>query len=408
VVGERNLLFDKEDSMKILILGSGLMGPAAAHDALLDPQVSRVVVADVNAQLLDTCAKKFAGRKGAEKLSTVRLDLADQSAAVKLMADCDVAISAVPWNAAKLAIRAALKAGKPLVDFSWPIGFEEIAAMRKEVEAVGGSVIFGCGVEPGITEILARYAAEQFDRVDELHICCGGIPEKPTPPLGYKIVYGGNRLPFYDTDPFMVKNGKLVVVPRYSGVEAVKFSGVRGNLEAWHEGFMPWLLEIPQLKHLKLGTQKTVRYSGYAAKVSVLKELGLLSLTPVNVDGVQVPPKRVVDAVLYPKVKMEEGERDITVVSVEAIGRAEGKRQRVKIEMVDRFDTQTGFTSMARVTAFTASIVARMIGRGDLKVRGMLSPEKVVAGKLFPRFIADLAAHNVKFTISNGKRKTLR
>jgi saccharopine dehydrogenase-like NADP-dependent oxidoreductase len=393
--------------MNILILGSGLMGPAAAHDAMLDPQVSRIVIADVNPQLLDACAQKFSGRTGAEKLSTVRLDLADQTAAVKLMGEFDVVISAVPWGAARLAIRAAMKAGKPLVDFSWPISDADIAAMRAEVDAGGGSIIFGCGVEPGITEILARYAAEQFDRVDELHICCGGIPEKPTPPLGYKIVYGGNRLPFYDTDPFMVKNGKLVVVPRYSEVESVKFAGVRGNLEAWHEGFMPWLLEIPQLSRLKLGTQKTVRYSGYAAKVAVLKELGLLSLQPVNVDGVSVPPKRVVDAVLYPKVKMESGERDITVVSVEAIGKKSGRKGRCRIEMVDRFDTKTGFTSMARVTAFTAAIVARMIGRGELKVRGMLSPEKVIAGKHFTRFIADLSAHNVKFTISNGKRKPL-
>jgi len=393
--------------MKILILGSGLMGPAAAHDTMLDPQVSRVTVADVNPQLLDACAQKFAGRRGAEKLSTVRLDLADQSAAARLMTGIDVVISAVPWVAAKLAIRAAMKAGRPLVDFSWPISDDEIAAMRNEVDAGGGSVIFGCGVEPGITEILARYAAEQFDRVDELHICCGGLPEKPTPPLGYKIVYGGNRLPFYDTDPFMVKNGRLVVVPRYSGIEPVKFTGVRGDLEAWHEGFMPWLLEIPQLRHLKLGTQKTVRASGYAAKVCILKELGLLSLAPVTVDGVQVPPKRVVDAVLYPKVKMEKGERDITVLSVETVGKKGARKRRCRIEMVDRFDVKTGFTSMARVTAFTAAIVARMIGRGDLKVRGMLSPEKVVAGKLFTRFIADLAAHNVKFTISNGKKRTL-
>lgn len=394
--------------MKILILGSGLMGPAAAHDALLDARVSRVLVADINAQVLKACENRFSDQQRAGRFSTICLDLADQSAAVKLMGNCDVVISAVPWVAAKLAIRAAMKAGKPLVDFSWPISDADIAAMRREVDAGGGSIIFGCGVEPGITEILARYAAEQFDRVDELRICCGGIPEKPTPPLGYKIVYGGDRLPFYDTDPFMVKNGKLVVVPRYSGVESVKFSGVRGNLEAWHEGFMPWLLEIPQLSRLKLGTQKTVRYEGYAAKVSVLKELGLLSLNPVNVDGVQVPPKRVVDAVLYPKVKMEAGEHDITVVSVEVIGKKSGRKGRCRIEMVDRFDTKTGFTSMARVTAFTAAIVARMIGRGELKVRGMLSPEKVIAGKHFTRFIADLSAHNVKFTISNGKRRVLR
>jgi len=37
--------------------------------------------------------------------------------------------------------------------------------------------------------------------------------------------------------------------------------------------------------------------------------------------------------------------------------------------MVDRYDDVLGFTSMARTTAFTGAIVARMIARGDLKAR---------------------------------------
>jgi len=53
----------------------------------------------------------------------------------------------------------------------------------------------------------------------------------------------------------------------------------------------------------------------------VLKELGLLSEEPVEVDGVWVAPKRLVDAVLYPLVKLQEGERDIVLFRVEALGK---------------------------------------------------------------------------------------
>jgi lysine 6-dehydrogenase len=189
-------------------------------------------------------------------------------------------------------------------------------------------------------------------------------------------------------------------------VEPVTFPGV-GECEAWHEGFMPWLLELPELKGLRIGTQKTVRWPGYAAKVTVLKEMGLLSQEPVDVDGVQMAPKRLLDALLYPRVRLEEGERDITVFHVEAVGEKAGRPRKYKVEMVDRYDEALGFTSMARTTAFTGAIVARMIARGDLKATGVLPPEQVITGPLFDRLVADLAAEDIEFDVSVEKTGTL-
>jgi len=391
--------------MKILVLGSGLMGPAAAFNAVSDPDVSQVVVCDMDQQQLDACVGKFTGIKGAEKLTTTLLDLNDQAAAVKLMAGFDAAIGALPWSASVLAIRAALQVGTPFVDLARPDD-NQLAGLRREVEAAGGVVISGCGLEPGLTEIMARCLAERLDRVDELHIKCGGIPERPTPPLGYKIVFGGRQLPLSESDALVVEGGQLKSVPRYSDVEAVVFPGV-GECEAWHEGFMPWLLELPALKNLQVGTQKTVRWPGYAAKVTVLKELGLLSREPVVVGGVQVVPKKLLDALLYPRVRLEEDERDITVFRVEALGEKEGRPRKYKIEMVDRYDEVLGFTSMARTTSFTAAIAARMIARGDLKASGVLPPEQVITGPLFDRLVVELAAADIRFDVTVEKIETL-
>ena len=384
--------------MNILVLGSGLMGPAAAFNAMSDPDVSQVVVCDRSQQQLDACVSKLTGMKGAERLSTALLDLNDHVGAVKLMAGFDVAIGALSRSASVLAIRAASQAGTPLVDLARP-DHNQLPGLRREVEAAGGFVILGCGLEPGLTEIMARYLSEKLDRVDELHIKCGGIPEKPTPPLGYKIVFGGRQLPLSESDAFVVENGQLKPVPRYSGVEPVVFPGV-GRCEAWHEGFMPWLLELPVLKGLRVGTQKTVRWPGYAAKVTVLKEMGLLSREPVVVDGVQVVPKKLLDVLLYPLVRLEEDERDITVFRVEMVGEKTRRRRRYKIEMVDRYDEALAFTSMARTTSFTGAIVARMIARGDLKASGMLPPEQVITGPLFDRLVNELAAANIRFDIT--------
>jgi lysine 6-dehydrogenase len=243
---------------------------------------------------------------------------------------------------------------------------------------------------------MARHLAEKLDRVDELHIKCGGIPEKPAPPLSYKIVFGGRQMPLRERDARWVQNGDLKPVARYSGIEPVTFPGV-GECEAWHEGFMPWLLELAPLKGLKVGTQKTVRYPGFAAKVTVLKELGLLREEPVEVDGVPIAPKKVLDAVLYPRVRLEEGERDITVFRVEVFGETDGCPRRYKIEMVDHYDDVLGFTSMARTTAFTGAIVARMVARGDITAKGWLTPEQVVAGPLFDQLVRELRRANIQF-----------
>lgn len=391
--------------MKILVLGSGLMGPAAAFNALTDPQVTQVGLCDLSPMQLAQAQARLAGKPGAEKLTTAVLDLRDRAAASRLMADYDAIVAALPKGAIPAGTRAALTARRPLVDLSSPAD-ADAASLKADVLAAGGLVVSGCGVEPGLTEIMARYLAEKLDRVDELHIQCGGIPEKPTPPLGYKIVFGGRNMPLRDFDGHTVENGVLKKVTRYSGVEPTTYAGV-GDLEAWHENFMPWLLDLDALKGLKTGTQKTVRWPGYAAKVSVLKELGLLSEKPIDVDGVQIAPKKVLDAVLYPHVRLEEGERDITVFRVEVIGEKDGRPRRYKIEMVDRYDPVHGFTSMARTTAFTGAIVARMVARGEIQATGWQTPERVITGPLFDRLVQELAAAGVVFEMTTEKVERL-
>lgn len=391
--------------MKILVVGSGLMGPAAAFHALSDPQVSQVTLADLSHEHLEKARRKLQTMPGGEKLATSVLDLNDRASAVRLMTDFDAVIGALPRSAVSLGILAAAQAQRPWVDLTSPPD-DQVPEMKRQVQAAGTLVLLGCGVEPGLTEIMARYLSEQLDRVDELHIKCGGIPEKPAPPLDYKIVFGGRQLPLRSGDARFVENGLLKPIARYSEVEPVTFEGV-GQCEAWHEGFMPWLLDLDGLKGLKRGTQKTVRWPGFAAKVTVLKELGLLSEEPIEVDGVRVAPKKLLDALLYPRVRLEEGERDITVLRVEAVGEKDGRPRRYQIEMVDRYDPILGFTSMARTTAFTGAIVARMIAGGALHAQGWLTPERVITGPLFQRLVKELADAHVLFEMTTEGTEAL-
>ncbi len=392
--------------MKILVLGSGLMGPAAAYNAMTDPDVEQVTLCDLDAQQLDQAQHKLRELDGAEKVTAVALDLNDQEAATHLMAGYDAVVAALPNTAIPAGLRAAAAAGKPWVDLSWPPAGEQ-DDLRKRVKQAGTLAVMGCGVEPGLTEIVARYLAERLDRTDELHIRCGGIPEKPAPPLGYKIVFGGRRLPLREHDAQIAQDGRITPVPRYSGVETFRVAGV-GEVEAWHEGFMPWLLDLKALKGLKLGTQKTVRWPGYAAKATALRELGFLSQTPIEVGGVSIAPKQFLDTLLYPHVKMDDDERDLTVFSVEVIGERKGRPRRLRVEMVDRYDNKLGFTSMARVTAFTGAIVARMIARGDIKEKGWVTPEQVITGKRFKQLMRELEGAGVHFDLVEERTKAFK
>jgi lysine 6-dehydrogenase len=392
--------------MKILILGSGLMGPAAAYNAMIDPNVTQVTLCDLSQSQLDAAYAKLSGRKGSEKLTLLAHDLNDEAVTAKLMAEYEVVVAALPRAAIPAGMRAAVVAKTPLVDLSWPPP-EQVEEIEQLVNESGGLVIPGCGVEPGLTEIMARYLAEKLDRVDELHIKCGGIPAKPTPPLGYKIVFGGRNLPLREGDALVCRNGELKPVPRYSGAYPVYFPEV-GECEAWHEGFMPWLMELDALQGLQYGTQMTVRWPGYADKATLLRDLGLLSSKRIAVDGAQVAPKALLDALLYPHVRLEEGEIDITCFRVEAIGQKKGYPRKYKIEMVDWYDEVLGFTSMARTTAFTGAIVARMIARGEVEAQGFLTPEKVITGQAFDSLVEELTAADIRFEMTTEKIRTLR
>jgi lysine 6-dehydrogenase len=383
---------------RLVVLGAGLMGPAVAAEAMASAEITEVGLCDQNSAQLDLAMAGLAARPGADKLRPARVNLADRAAAGALVRRHDVAVDGLSARASPLAIHAALAAGTPLVSLS-ARGVDTEAGLAEEAARQPTLVVRGCGLEPGLTEILACRLAERLDRVDELHILCGGVPERPAPPLGYKIVFGGLELPLREAPALAVEGGRVVTEPRYSGVEPVTFAGV-GELEAWHEGFAVSLLDVPALRRLRVGTQKTIRWPGYAAKATLLRELGLLGETPVAVDGASVVPKRFLDALLYSRVRLEPGEHDLALLRVDAIGARGGRPWRARAEMVDRWSD--GFTAMARTTGFTASVVARLIARGEIRGRGLQRPEAVVAGAIVDRLLEALAVHGLRITFEDG------
>jgi len=83
--------------MKLLVIGSGMMGSAAAFDMARTPQVDSVTLADSDAQRAREVAAKVNRIVGEKKVRAVALDASSERAAAGLMRGHDAALSAVPY-----------------------------------------------------------------------------------------------------------------------------------------------------------------------------------------------------------------------------------------------------------------------------------------------------------------------
>ncbi len=372
--------------MRVLVLGCGRMGFAIALDMVQSDEVSKVVVGDFD----EKKAEQLAAKLKSDKVSGQHVDVTNQKTTIKLMTNFDVAISAIPHGKNVLASMAAIEAGVHLVDLTFLEQQWELDTPAKEA---GVTLIPDCGVAPGLANILASHGVSLLDEVDEIHIICGGIPQKPVPPLGYRIVFSTYGLvDMYCEKSRIVRNGKVVEVETLSGLEKIEFPGL-GELEAFYTDGLSTLLRTMKGR-VKNMDEKTARWPGHAEKIMAFRDTGFFDTQPVEVNGVKVVPRKVAVSILDKALRLGE-EKDVTVLRVDVTGKKNGNNVEHSFVTVDFFDEERGVTSMARTTGYTAAIVGRMVARGDIQKRGVVPPEVAVAGK-FEGFVSELADRGIK------------
>ncbi|MCK4498763.1 hypothetical protein KAU25_06170, partial [Candidatus Bathyarchaeota archaeon] len=102
--------------------------------------------------------------------------------------------------------------------------------------------------------------------------------------------------------------------------------------------------------------------------------------------------------IIYPKVRLAEGEKDITVLKVVVDGIERGSKACFIFTILDAYDESRGITSMARTTSFPAAIVARMLGRGDISRKGLAFPAKILRGRLLRKLLEELSKRGVNIS----------
>jgi len=282
----------------------------------------------------------------------------------ELLREFDAAVAALPHSLSMAANEAAVAAGCHLIDL---VGskYEEKLRLHEPAQAAGVLLVTGCGVAPGIVNVLAARGIELLDEADEAIIYCGGLPRYPQPPLHYQIVFRFESvMGLYTRPASAVVDGEIVKLPPMAGLETVEFPEPVGVCEAAYSDAHSTAYT---LRHkVRRLAEKTVRYPGHFQKMGVLAELGFLSEEPVEVDGQTVIPRRVAMAVLEPQLSGKSNE-DVTVARVVVRGTKDGRPVEHEWTMVDLYDAVRGYTSMAKSTGFPAVIVTEWLAQGRLE-----------------------------------------
>src|SRR5258706_1039102 len=241
-----------------------------------------------------------------------------------------------------------------------------ILKLHGRAKKAGVTLIPDCGIAPGFCNSLAVCGMEKLDRPEEVHMYCGGLPQHPRPPLGYKIVFNlEGVLGNYFGKAYVLKNGKVALIPSFSGKEMLSFGKPLGMLEARTTGgatsTAPWTFR----GKLKAYDYKTLRYPGHYDKIQTLKDLGLFETTPVRVNGYRIPPREVFVAVAGPRLAYPK-DRDLLVMRVAVRGKLKGQKTQVVYDLLDYGDMRRGFTAMQVTTGFQDAIILANLAQVEL------------------------------------------
>jgi lysine 6-dehydrogenase len=358
--------------MRMLVLGAGLQGSACAYDLVQRPEVERVTLADLHPERLPA----FLKRKKSRKLKTARLDAKRTGALRTLLRGHDAVMNALPYYFNYPVAKLAVAGGLHYADLG---GNTEIVQKQKTLQkaaaAKGVSVIPDCGLAPGMVNILAAEGIRRVGEAETVRIYVGGLPQNPEPPLNYQIVYSlEGALDYYTTPSWVLREGRPQRVDALSELEEVQFPHPVGRLEAFHTGggisTMPWAYS----GKVRTMEYKTLRYPGHAAVMRPIREMGLLSLDPVRVRGVEIVPRDAFIAAVSPQLTKPNG-RDLVALRVEVTGKSGA---RVAWQLLDYFDERTGISAMMRTTGFSLAITGLMQAGGRIGAAGVFTPDEAV------------------------------
>jgi lysine 6-dehydrogenase len=385
--------------MKLLVIGAGMMGTAAAYDMARNPDVESVTLADFEKARAKEAASRVNKLAASKKASAAELDASDEKRSAKLMRGHDGALSAVPYFYNVGLARAAVDARCHFADLGGnnTVVREEFA-LAKKAEKRGVAIAPDCGLSPGMASILAGDLMRRLGgRAEALKIYVGGLPQNPEPPFNYQLVFSVEGLINEYAEPAKVlRGGKVKTIEPLSERETFRLAGFPG-LDAFHTS--GGTSTLPETFQGKVGEcfEKTLRYRGHLDMIRALYDFGFFSTEKMRFGKAEVSPRELTSRLLCASFAGEAP--DVTILRVEAHEKQPsglrallgGKRPDPRVlsfTLVDRYDPKIRMTSMMRTTAWPAAIVLQMLVSGEIAKRGGILQEADVPAQNFVEAMA--------------------
>jgi saccharopine dehydrogenase-like NADP-dependent oxidoreductase len=238
--------------------------------------------------------------------------------------------------------------------------------------------LVGMGVEPGMSDVFARFAQDHlFDEIDEIGIRDGAnlevrgyefapnfsiwttIEECLNPPVVWETNKG-----WFTTEPF-------------SEPEVFEFPEGIGKVECVNVEHEEVLL-IPRWVKCKRVTFKYGLGDQFISVLKTLKMLGLDNKEPISVKGVKVAPRDVVAACLPDPAYLGDRMFGKTSAGTWVKGIKDGKPRQVYIYQVadnEECMQRLGVQAVVGQTAFNPVIAWELIEKGIWKDQGVFGPE---------------------------------
>jgi len=250
--------------------------------------------------------------------------------------------------------------------------------------------LVGIGAAPGIVNVLARSAADTMEVVREIHVAVAGIDRtrgRPRPPFG--VSYSVRTLFEEASRPAAVfRGGRLRFEPPMSGAGEVRFPAPVG----WQAPALTLHSEVATLprsyrvKGIRECTFRIALPPETVQRLAFLRDIGLLSTTPIRIGGAVVAPREwlaaVVERAAPPSWRGIPVEYEILRVVVR------GRRNRTPVE--DTIDCHVRGNRAWRVgidvdTGCPPSIAMQMLACGEITARGVVAPEQAIPAQPFFR-----------------------
>lgn len=361
------------------VIGAGRQGIAAAYDLALHGAAERIVLADLSAEAAERGAERLNALVTRPVATPATLNASDHRAVGEVLRSSHGLLSAVPFSYNETLTQLAIQTRTHMVDLGGHTGVvrSQLAWDNNAGEA-GVSVVPDCGMGPGMNVSLALAAMERLDEPHEVRIYDGGLPQQPRAPWGYALLFHVDGLiNEYEGQAYFLREGRVSEVPALSELEELDLPPL-GRLEAFVTSgglsTMPWTFA----GCLHTLENKTLRYPGHCCAFRALRDAGLFTPDPIDADGALVAPRAVLRSLLLKRLT-EVSVHDVCLIHARARGTKGGQAVEVRLQLLDYYDTSTGFLAMEKLTGWHAAMVLALAVRGEIHA-GCVPVESALSG----------------------------